>query len=229
MPRRLATAREIARVGSKKKPRTGQPSQRVDPNAPPPIPGRPFNIRKVRPSHNPQGRPPDFLFDKGLVQRLCTGIENGLHPEEAASLAGISYRTFDRYRQYARLGHPDYQEVEDAIRIAEAKCTAKWVTRIEQAGIQGLGDKDPDWKALEKLLTLRMKLWKPKVDVSSSVEQEFEARRLLDIVRQTCPPELAEEIFRRYVAASGQGIPGGATGTEGRTGETAESSSGRTG
>lgn len=127
----------------------------------------------------------------------------------------------------ARLGIEKYQPLEQAIQEAQSTFADTCIQKIMQAGLKGVGSKDPDWKALIRMLeSLVPETFKPKVDVELSTERDFEARRLLDLVRQEVGSEVAERIVQRYLAESGPGVLGGSAGTEGGAGETAESSSG---
>ncbi len=129
---------------------------------PPPPPTPEKKTRKQR-STPPVPQVATFQRDPNLVRKLVAGIERGLHPHEAASLAGISWRSFERYRQFARLGDPKYQGIEEQIKAAEARFADKCIAQIMRAGMQGVGSKEPDWKAVSKILELRLKDWKPKV------------------------------------------------------------------
>jgi len=159
-------------------------------------------------------RHPDWMVDPNILPRICKGIEAGLHPDEAAVKAGINWRTFERWRQLGRMGLEDYVDLENMIRGAEAECTERWVTQIEKAGMVGVGDKDPDWHALDKLLEKRMKQWRTKVEVTSPAETDSEARRLLDHVRKIVGDETTEIIVRSFLGEGNQGVPGTETVSE---------------
>ncbi len=172
---------------------------------------KPYKPRSV-PTKGPRL---DFDRDPSIVPRLQAGIEKGLHPVQAASLAGISWRTYERWRHRARLGDERYTAVEEAIREAQAKFAQKCVEQIMVAGLKGVGDRPADWKALERVLKVVCPdVWRDKVEISNQNEQEFEARRLLDVVRQVVGNEAAETIIRLYLAESVQGIPGDTATTE---------------
>lgn len=209
MPRRPATLKEVNSV-----------------LPPPPVPTETVrsHTRKKRQYEVKEPNGTAFENDPHIIDRLRKGIEQGLPPAQAAVLAGISWRSFERYRQMARLGIEKYQPVEQAIREAQAKFSETCIKQIMLAGLKGVGSKDADWKALIRMLeSLVPEAFKPKVDIELGQERDSEARRLLDLVRQEVGPEITERIVQRFLAEGGQGIPGSSAGNESGTGETEES------
>ena len=69
-------------------------------------------------------------FTPETVQRAVQAIEMGATYELAAGFAGISYETFNTWRQTK----PEFSE---AIKSAEGRASVKWLAKIEQAASDG--------------------------------------------------------------------------------------------
>lgn len=152
--------------------------------------------RKTIPK-NPEkpGASPRFICNTSTLAVLERHIENGLHPDQAASLAGVSYRTFERWRQYGRMGHPDYQELEDRIAKAEAKHTQKLLDRITEVALDKTADGDV--KLAKDILFRRNRRWNERT--VHSFEGNEDVQRLWDCIRQEIGNEATiERIVRRF-------------------------------
>lgn len=69
-------------------------------------------------------------YTPDVVQRVVQAIDMGATYELSAAYAGISYETFNTWRQTK----PEFSE---AINAAEGRAAVKWLAKIEQAASDG--------------------------------------------------------------------------------------------
>jgi transposase len=83
----------------------------------------------------PVGRPSKFTDD--VKQKLIKALKLGATHDIAASYAGVSRSLFYEWKAKGEAGDPEFTEILDAIRLAEAIGAIGWLEKIEAAANDG--------------------------------------------------------------------------------------------
>lgn len=96
--------------------------------------------------------------------RLVEGIKLGLSNKLAAQYAGVSESTFYAWRQRGQAGEPEYLELLESIKRAEAQSAAQCLAVIKRAAHEG------NWTSAAWLLERRHGYRKEQVEQEPEVE-----------------------------------------------------------
>jgi hypothetical protein len=123
------------------------------------------------------------------IEKLVQAVMIGASYELAAKFAGISYKTFERWRQqaeHARAGTP-LATLRDRLREAEGLAAIGWLAKIEKAASEG------DWRAAAFKLERRYPDdWGRKDRLDLRMHIEHLARRVADEMGVTVEEILVE-------------------------------------
>ncbi len=157
----------------------------------------PTGKRGPRPKARPPMGGPKVIAQKSL-DILAQGIREGLPPARAAALAGISHRTWDRYRQRGQAGDPIYREIEEVIRKAEAEDQERTLKAIK-----AYAHAKRDARTLLDRMGRRYPTEWGRGDLLPAQLQESQVALLFNLIAEECGVDAAEEIARRFAAAQG--------------------------
>ena len=111
---------------------------------------------------------PYKLLDKDTRIRLLDAVRLGSFIEHACAYAGITSRTYRKWRELAEEGTQPYAELFEQIRYAESESILRRLGRIEKAGVDGTWTADA-WLLERKYPDQFGK--KDKVEVSGEINK----------------------------------------------------------
>ena len=140
---------------------------------------------------------PYKLLDEGVRSRLLDAVKMGSFIEHACAYAGISSRSYRKWREYAEQDIEPYKSLFEDLAIAESESILRKLSRIEKAGQEGawtadawfLERKHPDKFGTRDKVEISGEINKPKV-----IDLNWSDGSLID----RDPEELEEEEIDDY-------------------------------